>query len=114
MFRGSHYGHFHIRGNAHGDHSLPYLWPQPDARIKPLSDDVNEATFVYQLQPDIRVTLFKNSELWQQAFVDGVLAGINAYRTGRRLAVVRQRRQTRIKRIKRRLGSLIELLPGVG
>ena len=41
MFRGSHYGHFHIRGNAHGDHSLPYLWPQPDARIKPLSDDVD-------------------------------------------------------------------------
>jgi hypothetical protein len=106
VFRGSHCGHFHIRRDTYCNHSLPHFRPESDTRIEPLGDNVDEAAFIHQFQPDVRVTLFKNGELWQQTFVDSVLAGINAYRAGRRLTIVCQGRQARIERIERGLGGL--------
>jgi hypothetical protein len=114
VFRGSHRGHFHIRRDTHRNHSLPHFRPQSDTRIEPLGDNVDEAAFIHQFQPDVRVTLFKNGELWQQTFIDSVLAGINTHRAGRRLTIVCQGRQTRIERIECRLGGLIKLFPGMG
>ena len=91
MFRSPHNGHLHIRRNAYCDHALADFRPQTDTSIESLFDDIDEPALIHQFQPDIRIALFKYRQLWQQAFINRVLAGIDTYCTGGRLTIVRQR-----------------------
>lgn len=88
--------HLHIRRNTYRDHAAAHLRPQTNARIESLGDNIDEAAFTHQLQPDIGIALLKYRELWQEAFINGVLAGIDAHRAGRGLTIVRQRGKPRI------------------
>lgn len=68
MRRSGNHSHLHIGRDAHGNHSLSHLRPKPDARVESLGNDIHEPALIHQFQTDIRVTLFEDSELWQQAF----------------------------------------------
>ena len=96
MFRSPHNCHLHIGRDAYRDHTLADFRPQADTCIESFLDDIDEPALIYQFKPDIRISLFKYRQLWQQAFINRVLAGIDTHRAGGRLSIVRQRGKPKI------------------
>lgn len=96
MFRGTHHRHLHIGRNAYRNHAASDFRAQTYARIKSLRNNIDKPAFADQFQSDIGIALFKYCQLRQQDFINGMLAGIDAYRTGGRLTIVGQRGESHI------------------
>ena len=96
MLRGSDNRHLHIGRNTYRNHATPHFRAQTHARIETLRNNIDEPAFGDQFQADIGIALFKYRQLRQQNFINSVLAGIDANRTGRCLPIMGQRGESHI------------------